>query len=154
VDALGYSLRLLKSRLRSVWEIDQALQKREVPLENRREVIAKLGAANLLDDLRFARAWVTTRDRLSPRGATVLRQELLQKGIDRGTIDQVLRERKDAAQDDEEEQKSELELARELMERRQRTYANLDRETRNRRLASFLQRRGFSFDVIKRILDT
>ena len=153
MDGLSYSLRLLKSRLRTEFEINQALSKRGVEPDLRQEVIAKLKEAKLLDDQRFAEAWVHTRDLLSPRGGLVLRQELLQKGIPDHIISQVLSERRTAAQDEESDQPTEVEQARDLLRRRERTYANLDSDTRKRRQISFLQRRGFTYDVIKRILE-
>jgi len=151
VDALSYSLRLLKSRLRSEFEINQALSKHGVEPDLRQETIDKLKEAKLIDDLRFAKAWVHTRDLLSPRGSLVLKQELQQKGISPELIQTVLSERRAAAEEEETDQPTEIEQGRELIRRRQRTYANLDPQTRQRRQISFLQRRGCSYDVIKRI---
>ena len=152
-DPLPYTLRLLKSRLRTEWEIDQAMLRHEVPAENRQNTIARLKEAKLLDDYRFALAWVHTRDRLSPRGESVLRMELMQKGVPKHLIDQALRERREAAEELEDEQPTELELARDLLERHTRQFASLAPEVRKRRQTAYLQRRGFSYDVIKRILE-
>lgn len=154
MDALSYTLRLLKTRLRSEWEIDQALLRRGVEPDARHQTIATLKESGLINDQRFARAWVHTRDLLSPRGKIVLRQELLQKGIDPQLITEVLAERAQLAQEEDDDQPTELELAQDLARRKESSYARLDPKTRERRLGAFLTRRGFSYDVIKRILNT
>ncbi|HSI20810.1 MAG TPA: regulatory protein RecX [Verrucomicrobiae bacterium] len=145
----GYALRLLKQRLRSVWEIDQALLRRQVPEEERQEIITSLTEAGLLDDVRLARAWVNDRDRFQPRGAIVLRQELMKKGIAKEIIDQTLRHRLER----EEEPIDEYGQALQVAEPKMRLYARLDPETRRRRLGGFLLRRGFSLGTVRRILD-
>jgi regulatory protein len=128
------------------------MKRREFDLEFQDQAVAELKELRLLDDVHYAHAWVRTRDRLSPRGAFVLRQELSQRGIARHIIDEVLQERKEAEDDEDSEQPTEMQLAQELVERKTRLYSNLSPEVRNRRLMGVLQRRGFSLDTIRRIL--
>jgi len=146
-NPLAYTLRLLKSRIRTVREVEQALARHGAKPERIAEVIRQLSEIHALDDLEFARSWIRTRDRLMPRGETVLRQELMQKGVPKPLIDQALDERRQS------EELSEDDLARELIRRKERTYANLSPDVRLRRQMAMLQRRGFSYEVIKRILD-
>ncbi|MEI6477394.1 MAG: regulatory protein RecX [bacterium] len=152
-DPLTYCLVLIKKRLRSRYELDQAMKRHEVEDEKRDEVLQVLTEQGLVNDTAYARAWVHTRDRLAPRGAAVLRQELMLKGIGKEIISEVLAERREQSEDEEDEQPTEDELARRLMAGKERLYANLTPEVRKRRLMAFLQRRGFSYDVIRRILD-
>ena len=114
------------------------------------EALALLEEQGFVNDTHFAEAWSRTRDVLSPRGSYRLQAELIEKGIPKEIIAKVLSERRDLA--DEGEQLTELELAEQAAKGRERLYSNLTPEVRNRRLASFLQRRGFSYDVIRRIL--
>ena len=127
--------------------------RKEVEAAEQDSVIGVLKELGLVDDLRFARSWVHTRDRLAPRGAFVLRQELAQKGIAGETISLVLAERAEQART-QDDQPTEEDLARRLVEGRGRLYSNLAPEVRERRLMAMLQRRGFSYDVIRHILDT
>jgi regulatory protein len=120
-----------------------------VPAEEIQQIIADLTSAGLLDDKRLARAWVNDRDRFNPRGEFVLRQELTKKGIDRELINKTLRDRKER----EEEPIDEFAQAQQVAATRERMYARLDPEARRRRLGGFLLRRGFSSDVVRRILD-
>jgi regulatory protein len=151
---LNYALRLLKNRLKSAWEIDQALLRRGVEEADRQLVITRLTEMDLLNDLRFARAWIHTRDRLAPRGEYLLKMELIKKGIPKEIITEALTERKQNVEDEEQEQLSEEELARNLLASKERAYAHLDSETRKRRLTSLLMRRGFSYETARRILNT
>lgn len=145
----GYALRLIKNRLRSVAEVDQALKRRGVETEDRQQVIEELTAAGLLDDERLARAWVNDRDRFNPRGEQLLRQELRKKGIADDVIRRVLADRKLR----EEEPIDEFEQARQVAAGREGLYRALPAEARRRRLGNYLLRRGFSLDVVRRILD-
>lgn len=152
-SSTSYALRFLKRRLRSAWEVDQALVVRGVDEVERLGVLSELTANGLIDDRRFALAWVHTRDRLSPRGEKVLRMELKEKHVPQEVIDDVLRQRRDDAQNDEaSDQMTEEELARKLLQGKMRAYAHLSAEVRNRRLTAVLLRRGFSYDVARRIL--
>ena len=152
MDPLQYCLRLLKTRLRSRFELQQAMKQKGISSSDQDEVLQKLENARLVDDAYFARAWIHTRDRLKPRGASVLRMELLQKGIDKTLLEEALKERAEEALDPDLEQPSELDLARRLVKGRERLYSNLSPEARNSRLSAYLQRRGFSYDVIRVIL--
>jgi regulatory protein len=152
-DPVRYCLMLLKGRMRSRHELDQAMERKGFEQEDRQQALEQLVEFRLIDDLLFAKAWVRNRDSFRPRGASVLRQELLQKGIGKDIISQVLSERKEAAEDENEEQLSEFDLARQLIKGKERLYAPLAPEVRKRRLMGLLQRRGFSYDVIRRILE-
>lgn len=113
----------------------------------RLEILNQLEAVDLINDGRFAKSWITSRDRLSPRGTSLLKMELAQKGVAKEVVEQALSER-----DTGDEPPDELAQATYLVERRERQYAGLPKEVRGRRITSFLLRRGFSFGTIKRIL--
>ncbi|CAN5139296.1 hypothetical protein BH11PAT4_BH11PAT4_2140 [soil metagenome] len=150
MGAKSYALRLLKSRLRSAWELRQALSRRDVAPDEIETVLAELREVGLVDDLRFAKAWIATRDRLSPRGVFVLQQELQLKGIDKATIQQAFLLR--GEEREEEDGMDEETRARSVLERKQRQYAHLPPEVMKRRLAGVLLRRGFPTDLVMRIL--
>jgi regulatory protein len=152
-SARSLALRMLKSRLRSAWEIDQALLRREVEPAERREVIEQLIELDLINDERYARSYINTRDRLSPRGEYVLRMDLAKKGLAKEIIDQALRNRREEMEDDESDRPDAETQARQVIGGKMRAYAHLDPLTRNRRLTSLLMRRGFSYDVARRILE-
>ena len=95
-----------------------------------------------VDDADFARYWVENREANRPRGRRLLEQELRHKGVDR----EIVRTAIDAAEPDE------FAAALDLAHGKLRSYANLDPQVARRRLAGFLGRRGYGFDVIGPVL--
>lgn len=144
--AWNAALRLLEVRPRTEREIRDRLRRKEFIPEQIDKVIARLHDLELLNDAQFARLWVANRQNLNPRGAHALRQELRAKGVDRQVADEVIA---DATNRD-----SEREACTEVARKALHKYANApDRATFQRRFGGFLQRRGFTFDTIKPILD-
>lgn len=146
-SARSYALKLVKQRLRSRSELDTALAKRGVESDERASIIRELEEVGLINDARFATAWVHDRDRFSPRGTFVLKRELRAKGVSDADITRALAARGG------EEPIDEYSQALELITPRRARLQHLPQETRNRRLAHFLLRRGFSPDTVRRILE-
>jgi regulatory protein len=98
---------------------------------------------NYLDDQAFAERWVASRQQGRPRSERMLRQELARKGVDKETIEQTI----------EEAGVDELGDALELARKRYESMKALDPEARYRRISGFLGRRGYNFDVIRRVME-
>ncbi len=86
------ALNLLSYRLRTEDEIRKKLFKLNLPDAVIESVIHKLRSKELIDDRRFAKAWVENRSELSPRGLRALRYELRQKQVDPAIIDEILQD--------------------------------------------------------------
>lgn len=97
-----------------------------------------------LNDADFARFWTENRVQHKPRGRRLLEQELRQKGV----APEVVRDTLDDAELDDDA--SALALAHDRL--RRDPGANLEPLVRKRRLANFLTRRGYNYDVIKRVM--
>ena len=117
-------------------------------------VLERLIEFGYLDDEAFARAWVESRDRSRPRGASALRRELALKGVERPVVDAVLDERDHAAEEarggaDDGAATPDGMAADRLLARKA---AVLGRETdprkRRQKAYALLARHGFSPDVI------
>ncbi|MFQ6113893.1 MAG: regulatory protein RecX, partial [bacterium] len=104
-----------------------------------------LKAQNLVDDKAFALTYVRSRMVNKPAGQILLRRELWQKGIGEEIIEKALQE---AYRD-----KDQLEVARELVKKRRTRYKDLDHSKRKKRLADFLVRRGFEWEVVKEVIE-
>ncbi len=104
-------------------------------------MLERFTEVGLIDDAAFAAEWVESRGHRS--GASRLRQELRQKGVAEEHIAEAI-----GARDGE----ADLVTARELAVRRLVSMAGLDGLVRQRRLAAFLARRGFSSSVIRRVV--
>ena len=140
------ALRFLEARPRSIAEVRARLGRKDFAPEAIDAAIARLAELELLDDAAFARYWVENRQAYRPRGAGALRDELRRKGIDADVTAEVLND--DSLTGDE--AASAWGLARGAL----RKYAgSQDRNAFTRRMGSFLQRRGYTFGVIRPIVD-
>jgi SOS response regulatory protein OraA/RecX len=91
---LNAAARFLEARARSVGEVRRRLTQAGYRPDLVEGAIDRLTGLGMLDDEAFARAWIESRDRASPRGERALRQELALKGIDRETIEAALEARR------------------------------------------------------------
>jgi regulatory protein len=134
------ALRLLDARPRSEHEMRTRLALRGFDPKTIEFEIDRLRNAGLLDDARFARAWVEDRKRVSPRGSAMLRYELLGRGIDPEAAAAAI----DGIDD--------LELATSLALQRGRRYIGKSHEEFLARVGGFLRRRGFDYRVTSEAL--
>ncbi len=140
--AYDRALNFLSYRPRSVAEVRRRLTEKEYAPSTIDEVIARLSRAGLLDDKAFARYWLENRDTHKPRGNRALRYELRQKGVADSVIADLLADydESDAAY------RAALPRMRKLARRN-------DLDIVRSRLVSFLNRRGFSYDITRDTAD-
>jgi len=138
---LNAAFLFLSYRPRSEGELKERLQRRGFNGENIEKVIAKLKEQKLVDDLAFARFWKDNRDSFSPRGQRLIKLELKQKGVNASIVDEIV----DTTDDTENAYNAAMHKARSLR--------RVDYPTFRRRLGEYLQRRGFDFALINRVIE-
>jgi len=131
--AFDRALRFLGSRPRSSHEVETRLKQAEYSAGTRAKVLERLQRLNYIDDRAFAAWWVDNRSRFNPRSSRALQQELRQKGISNALAEQAL-----AGLDDDE-------LALAAGRKRAGRWRHLPRETYDKKMLGFLQRRGFNY---------
>lgn len=109
-------------------------------------VLDRLADLDLLDDEQFGRALVREVMARKPAGPALLKQKLFQKGIRGALADRLVA---DATDDGDAQRESAISLAR----KRAASMANLDKQTRDRRLYGQLARRGFDPDTIRAAME-
>lgn len=138
---LTAAYRYLSYRPRSEKEVRDFLVRKGFSLRKAEDAISYLKEQGYLDDRDFARWWLEQRGQFRPRGPQLLRQELVQKGVNQEIIDQAL------AKVDEKK------LVRKLLS--QKRFRLLGRSDQDReKLAAYLGRRGFSWPVILETLES
>lgn len=142
--ARDYVYRLLSYRSRSQKEILDKLKSRGFDQETNTAVIDYLKQLNYINDSEFACEWVRNRISTKPMGIFLLRQELRDKGIGNEIIDAVISEISSSY--------DEYRVAKDLFLDRWQKYSHLDRITSRRRIYAYLRRRGFSSEVISKIM--
>ena len=117
------------------------LQRKAFDEETIEQVLAYLNGLELLDDVAFAQYWIEQRETFRPRSRYALGQELRQKGISREIVAAALEEVDETA------------AARRAAEKQANRWAGLPEDVFKEKMAGFLQRRGFSYDIIREILE-
>jgi regulatory protein len=131
--AYGNALRYVAMRPRSTWELETYLRRKEVDEPVSQGIIERLARVGLVDDLAFARAWVSNRRLLKATSMRKLRLELKQKRVPEAIIDQALAE-------DTTDERSAL---RQLINKKRSRYPD------DIKLMQYLARQGFGYDDIK-----
>ncbi|MGI8554194.1 MAG: regulatory protein RecX [Dehalococcoidia bacterium] len=132
---------LLSYRARSREELRTRLRRKQYPAASIERVLTRISELGYLNDVEFAGSWVQMRQASSaPRGRAALVHELRGKGVDGETVEAALVDL------------DEREAAFRAAAKRVRTLTRTEPREFRRRLGQFLQRRGFSFDVISEVL--
>jgi regulatory protein len=141
--AYDRALHFLGYRPRSEAEVRQNLARAGTDEALIERVISRLQEHDYLNDVEFARFWIEDRERFRPRGARALREELRRKGVADGASADIL-----AGMDQE------ASAYRVGQARAARLEAQLreDRSSFRRRLGDFLARRGFDYEVVRRVV--
>jgi regulatory protein len=138
--AVDRAVRFLSYRPRSTQEVRRNLQEKAVDESVIETAISKLNTLGYLDDHAFARFWVENRMTFKPLGTTALRYELRQKGVPDTVIEEVLT--------DLDTEAAVYAAASARLTRLQ----GQDQRTFKTKMSSYLQRRGFAYDVIRTVI--
>jgi regulatory protein len=156
---LAAALQLLALRPRSEAEIRDHLRKRypDATSETLTRVIERLKELDYLNDTSFAKFWVENRSAFAPRGRNLLKQELMKKRVARDIIETVIQEHLDALQEEADEegndsnQTVEETQALEMARKKAHSYAAEAWPGFYRKMGSFLQRRGYTYDITGKV---
>lgn len=139
------SLKFISFRPRSEKELQNWFKRKEVGVETQKLVIKKLKHLGFLNDNAFAKWWIEQRTTFHPSGMRLIKMELKQKGIS----DEIINELRAKIQDT-----SEIELAKKVLEKKLPRLKNYKGQELRKKLQNLLAQRGFSWEVIKELVDT
>lgn len=139
--AVDRALNYLSYRPRSREEVRRYLRRKETPPEIIEAALARLDRLDFVNDRTFAGFWIESREQFSPRGARALKNELRMKGVERDVVDEMVNDEQDEERALRAGRKKAIALA---------NAPNIDFATFRNRLGSFLQRRGFGYQVTTR----
>ena len=138
---LQSALKYLNYRIRSEYEMRTHLVRKGFAMSTINNVIIDLKSRELISDKVFAKEWVENRCNSKPRGRRMLAYELKLKRINQEDIDDSLVNLPD-----------EITLAIQAGQKVKRHYQNLDYQTLKKKIATYLLRRGFSYEDIKKAI--
>lgn len=107
-------------------------------------LIEKLKQKGMIDDAQFARDWVNARRKSKHKGKIALKAELFHKGVDREIIEAVISHQ---SSDISEEQ-----IAEQALERKVKTWKDLEPLEFKKKAYDFLLRRGFEYSVVYEVV--
>ncbi|NLV75851.1 MAG: recombination regulator RecX [Tissierellia bacterium] len=139
--AKDQALKFLTYRQRSKKEIINKLKSKGYEEDIIENTLSYLEEYGLVNDVEFAKAFMRDKINLNKFGPTRIKYELYKKGIDDSIIEEVLEE-------DDEEYTRALVLAKKKLP----SYKKDDKKAIYRKLGGFLQRKGYSYDCINRVL--
>jgi len=120
-------------------------------------VIRRLRELDYIDDTKFVLWWIEQRTRFKPKGRRLIRLELVQKGVDRKIIDQGLdsfyRQNHPDLLSGNPGDTTEIANARSALRKKLPVWQTVQGIRKKKKIYDFLARRGFSSDIIYRIID-
>lgn len=131
-------LRRLSAAPRTRGELEKDLVRRGADPDIATSVLDRFEEVGLIDDRAFARMWVESRHRSKALARSVLKRELINKGLERESIEEAISEIDDDA---------EWQRAREYGQRKFRQRSGENRIKAMNRLAGQLARKGYSANV-------
>ncbi|MFH0864066.1 MAG: RecX family transcriptional regulator [Candidatus Gottesmanbacteria bacterium] len=139
------ALQFLSFRPRSEKELKDWFRKKEVGEDTQKVIWEKLKHLGYINDEEFIKWWVDQRQTFKPRGKRALEMELWQKGISKDLVSKYLSVTVSSL--------SELDLAKKAAEKKIKLWEKLPPLEFRQKITAFLARRGFSWEIIDKIID-
>ena len=127
-------LHQLARSAKSTSQLRKILEQREIPTEVAEKVLERFTEVGLIDDAAYAETIVNSRRNYKGLAKSAIKRELNEKGVSQELVEEAISGI--TAEDD-------FESAKQLATRRYRQMAHLERDVRTRRLAGYLQRKGY-----------
>lgn len=140
---INKALNLISYRQRSIDEVKQNLKMKGYEDIYIEKAIEYCKNQNYLNDEEFANSFIRDKQNLNKFGSKRIKYELINKGVSKSVIEKIL-------QIDPEDEYS---IALELAGKKINSYNGQDRNSIYRKLGGFLQRKGYPYDIVKKVLN-
>ena len=138
IQAQDIALHYIAYKMRTEQEVRKKLFEKEYTEYIIERVIHFLIEYHYIDDMKYCKSYIKQRLQYNPKGIYILKMELKQRGIKQSIIDKAI----------ENSDIDELNDAIKLLQKKCLYLDDID-EKNKKRLFAFLQRRGYSYDIIK-----
>ena len=138
IQAQNTALHYIGYKMRTEQEVRKKLFEKEYTEYIIERVINFLIKYQYIDDMKYSESYIKQRLQYNPKGIYVLKMELKQRGVKQNIIDRAV----------ENMNIDELSDAIKLLQKKCFYLDDID-EKNKKRLFAFLQRRGYSYDIIK-----
>ena len=145
-EALKFAMKLLGLRKRSVFEIENRLQRKGYERNIVEKVLEDLDRYKYTDDKSFAESYINDRMNFRPCGRFLIKKELKERGISENIIERKITELIS--------EEKEISSAQKLAQRKLKTIRDkTDRNKTTQKVRSYLQTKGYSFDIISQAVE-
>lgn len=135
-----YALRYINFRPRTSQEVYEYLHKKGFEEADCQAIISMCMEKGYINDQWYASQWIEERKRLKPRGRHMLRQELVHRGINDETVDEVLQ-----GQLSNEDEKQ---MIMDLIYKKYKGQLFPTLFDMKKKMIPYLQRKGFPLDIV------
>ncbi|HSX49275.1 MAG TPA: RecX family transcriptional regulator [Candidatus Saccharimonadales bacterium] len=132
-------LNFIMFRSRSEKEVSDWLYRKKVPETMHKDLFIKVKQLGLLDDIKFAKWWIESRQLYRPKPKRILEMELRKKGINKEIISEVLNET----------EVDEGKIAIDLLQKRNIYWKRVEKDKLKQKMIEYLVRKGFGFEIAK-----
>ena len=132
-------LHQLARSAKSTSQLRKILEQREIPTDIAEKVLERFTEVGLIDDASFAETIVNSRRNYKGLAKSAIKRELNEKGVSQELVEEAVSGI--TAEDD-------FESAKQLATRRFGQMAHLEKDVRTRRLAGYLQRKGYASSAV------
>ena len=132
-------LHQLARSAKSTSQLRKILEQREIPTDIAEKVLERFTEVGLIDDASFAETIVNSRRNYKGLAKSAIKRELNEKGVSQEMVEEAVSGI--TAEDD-------IESAKQLATRRFGQMAHLEKDVRTRRLAGYLQRKGYASSAV------
>jgi len=141
---IEYALKLISRKRYTQKEIEKKLKGKEFAKgDDIEKVIARLKEYKYINDDEYAKDFIDNRARFAPRGKRLMAFELRKKGVSKEIVKKAIFE----------SDIDELELAKQILKRKQNTLKKLTDQKRKEKIFMILASKGFNFDTIYKVAD-
>lgn len=105
------------------------------------KVLTKLRQLKLIDDLEFAKTFINSRKNYSGKSKKLIYSELIKKGVNNNIVENLI-----------ETTLSDYDVAIKNVLKKLPRWQHLDVNSKNKKIYEFLTRRGFDYEVVKKVI--
>ncbi len=134
------SIKFISYRDRSEKEVKDFLVRKKVDPKLIDSVIKLLREQELINDRKFANWWIEQRQEFKGKSKSIIKSELIKKGVNKLLIDEVL-----------EKTQEDLKTATLLLEKNKYRFDRYKGDLRKIKITNFLKNRGYNWDIIEKL---
>ena len=147
-NTLSYAINLITKHSYSTFDLKRKMLQKGYENHQIEKTVEYLQTYGYLDDMQYAQNYIKDKTRFNNYGSIRLKNELLNKGIDKKIVEDALEQ----FFDNDSIKYDEYTAAKELAIKKMNSYEKDDKAAKYRKLSGFLIRKGYSYDIVNQVV--